>query len=184
MPYWEFRRSKNPATVKETAMSMSDYLHKIREKVGHDLLVLPSAAVALFDGQSRLLLGRHSDRQRWVLPGGLVEPGELPADAALREVWEETGLRVELTGILGVFGGPDLVVDYANGDKASYVATVFRGRVIGGELRPDGAEILEIRYFSAPDIANVTTPKWISAALPALFTDAARTIFQPPSWTI
>src|SRR2546422_8506253 len=161
-------------------MSMSDYLHQLREKVGHDLLVLPSAAVALFDGQSRLLLGRHSDRQRWVLPGGLVEPGELPADAALREVWEETGLRVELTGILGVFGGPDLVVDYTNGDKASYVATVFRGRVIGGGIPPGGGGKLEVRYFLAPHISNLATPKMIKAALPALFAAARRTGFPPP----
>jgi len=42
-------------------MTMSDYLRQVREKVGHDLLVLPSAAVALFDEQSRLLLGRHAD---------------------------------------------------------------------------------------------------------------------------
>ncbi|HYR86572.1 MAG TPA: NUDIX domain-containing protein [Terriglobia bacterium] len=163
-------------------MTMSDYLRQVREKVGHDLLVLPSAAVALFDEQSLLLLGRHADGQRWVLPGGLVEPKELPADAAIREVWEETGLRVELTGILGVFGGPDLVVDYNNGDRASYVATVFRGRVIGGKLRPDGAEIMELRYFSAREIVGLKTSKWISTALPVLFANTNESVFQPPTW--
>jgi 8-oxo-dGTP pyrophosphatase MutT (NUDIX family) len=163
-------------------MPISDYLQQLRQKVGHDLLLLPSAAVTLFDDQSRLLLGKHSDRNLWVLPGGLVEPGEIPGDAAVREVWEETGLRVELTGIFGVFGGPDLVIDYANGDKASYVATVFRGRAIGGELRADGNEILELRYFSAREMVNVTTSKWITAAMPALFADTDEVVFQPATW--
>src|SRR5256885_17168514 len=98
-------------------MPMSEHLLRIREKVGHDLLILPSAAVAILDDQGRILLGLHSDRSLWVMHGGLIEPGEVPADGAVREVWEETGLTVDLTGVLGVFGGEKLVVHYSNGDR-------------------------------------------------------------------
>jgi 8-oxo-dGTP pyrophosphatase MutT (NUDIX family) len=167
---------------KETIMPISDYLRQVRDKVGHELLLLPSAAVAVVDESKRLLLGLHSDRNIWVLPGGLVEPGELPADAALRETWEETGLQVELTGVLGVYGGPDLLVHYANGDRASYVATVFRGRVTGGEARPDGTEILDLRYFSAEELHRAPHSKWIDGARAHLFDDLASTHFQSPSW--
>src|SRR5262245_9937365 len=128
-------------------MPISDHLKKVRDKVGHDLLVLPSAAVAVQDPYGKVLFGLHSDKRIWVVPGGLIEPGELPADAAVRETWEETGLIVEVTGILGVYGGPDLIIHYANGDVASYVGTIFRGQVVGGELRPDQYEILDVRYF-------------------------------------
>src|SRR5689334_1420003 len=129
-------------------MPISDYLKALRSKIGHDLLVLPSAAVVIPDSAGRVLFGLHSDKNLWVTPGGLIEPGELPSDAAVRETWEETGLIVELTGLLGVFGGSDLVIHYPNGDVASYIGTIFRGRVIGGELRPDMAEILDVRFLS------------------------------------
>src|SRR5262245_29248036 len=53
-------------------MPLTGYLRELRKKVGHDLLVLPSAAVAVRDEQGRVLMGLHSDRKIWVLPGGLI----------------------------------------------------------------------------------------------------------------
>ncbi|MBI2149228.1 MAG: NUDIX domain-containing protein [Acidobacteria bacterium] len=163
-------------------MPMSDYLRQLREKVGHDLLVLPSAAVAVRDAQGRLLVCLHADKNIWVAPGGLIEPGEHPADAAVRETWEETGFTVELTGILGVFGGPDLIIDYPNGDMASYIGTIFRGRVTGGTLRPDGQEILEVRYLTEAELLEVPHSKWMNAAMPILFDSNAAPHFRPSTW--
>ena len=164
-------------------MPMSDYLHQLRQKVGNELLVLPSAAVVVHDERTRLLVCKHADKNIWVTPGGLVEPGEHPADAAVRETWEETGLLVELTGVFGVFGGPDLIIDYPNGDKAAYIGTIFRGRIVGGEIRPDGDEILEVKYVSSEDLLRVPHSKWMDAAMPALFTPNGAPHFKPATWT-
>lgn len=163
-------------------MPLTGYLRELRKKVGHDLLVLPSAAVAIHDDEGRVLMGLHSDRRVWVLPGGLIEPMETPADGAVREAWEETGLMVELTGILGVYGGDTLVVDYANGDRASYVGTIFRGRIVGGEPRPDGQEILELRYFSRAEMMQVSHARWLDVAVDAVFSGDGRADFQPATW--
>lgn len=163
-------------------MPMSDYLQQLRRKVGHDLLVLPSAAVAVHDSAGRILVCLHADKKIWVVPGGLVEPAEHPADAAVREAWEETGLVVELTGILGVYGGPDLVIDYPNGDIASYVGTIFRGRVVGGQLRPDGHEILDVGYFTREELVAAPHSKWMDMAMEVLFAANAPPHFKPATW--
>jgi 8-oxo-dGTP pyrophosphatase MutT (NUDIX family) len=163
-------------------MPMSEYMKEIRKKVGHDLLILPSAAVVIHDDRMRLLLCLHHDKNIWVAPGGLIEPGEQPADAAVRETWEETGLFVELTGILGVYGGSDLVIDYPNGDRAAYIGTIFRGRVVSGTIRPDGVETLDVRYFTREELADVPRARWLDTAMLALFSDRIQPHFVPASW--
>jgi 8-oxo-dGTP pyrophosphatase MutT (NUDIX family) len=75
-------------------MPISEYLKKLREKVGHDLVVLPAVSVSIVDNKCRLLLGKDAETSYWVLPGGAVDPHERPADAAVRECLEETGLLV------------------------------------------------------------------------------------------
>jgi 8-oxo-dGTP pyrophosphatase MutT (NUDIX family) len=161
---------------------MSYYLLQLRAKAGHDLLLLPSAAVIVHDDETRLLLCLHNDKRIWVAPGGLIEPGEQPGDAAVRETWEETGLLVELTGLFGAYGGPDLIIDYPNGDKAAYIATVFRGRVIGGSLRADGEETLDVRYFTREEFDRIPHSRWLDAAAPSLFQRDAPAHYVSSAW--
>lgn len=163
-------------------MSMSDYIRGLRRKIGHDLLLQPSASVAMLDENGRVLLCRHSETNNWVLPGGFVEPLEQPADAALREVWEETGLVVRLTGLVGVFGGPDYVVKYRNGDQANFIAILFKGEVTGGERHADGEEILELRYCAKADIQNLPHAPRLDEMLAGVFDPAETARFRPPAW--
>jgi len=100
----------------------------------------------------------------------------------VREVWEETGLLIELTSVFGVFGGMDFVVTYANGDRVAYVATIFRGEITGGKMQSDGDEITELRFFSRDEISAVPHSKWLDRVLGPLFDLAAPTQFQRPSW--
>ena len=81
------------------------YVAELRALVGSRPILLPSVSV-LVRRDNRCLFGRHRDSGRWVPPGGTCEPGETPAETGAREVWEETGLEVRPTRLLGVFGGP------------------------------------------------------------------------------
>jgi ADP-ribose pyrophosphatase YjhB (NUDIX family) len=129
-------------------MAVSDYVRRLRERIGTELLLLPSVSVLLQDTEGRLLLVRHADSGLWGLIGGAVEVDERPAEAAVRETEEETGLLVELTRLVTVLGGPRFRVSYANGDEAAYVTIVYEARVAGGVERIDGDEIAELEWFA------------------------------------
>ena len=133
-------------------MGVTGYLARLRECVGHDLLLVPAAAGCIRDEEGRILLLRRSDGDNlWGLPGGGIELGERAADAVVREVREETGLEVEPVALIGVYSNPEHIITYPNGDQVQPVIIFFECRVVGGELRPDMEEILEGRYFGPDD---------------------------------
>src|SRR5690242_4777884 len=127
-------------------MPMSDYIRQLRSMIGTTVLEVPTVSVLTFDERDRVLLVRHVEGDDWTTPGGMIEPYELPADAAVRETWEETGLVVELTRLVGVFGGELCSSAYANGDRLAWVASVFAAKPIRGTLQPDGEETLDVRW--------------------------------------
>jgi ADP-ribose pyrophosphatase YjhB (NUDIX family) len=134
-------------------MGMSAYVRRLREKIGHDFMLMPSVAALVRDDDGRILLVRHVEG-RWQLPGGAVDPGERPEDAVRREAREEAGVELEPGEVLGVFGGPEYRVTYANGDDAGWVVTVYAGRIVGGTPAPgDPDEIQEVGWFAPAEIA-------------------------------
>lgn len=130
----------------DDARPTGEYITWLRRRVGTALIVLPSVSAVVCDADGGLLLQLHAETGAWGLPGGMVEPEEDPEAAVVREVREETGLEIEVIALLGVYGGPDSTVEYRNGDRTSYVRTSYAARVVGGALRPDERESLELRW--------------------------------------
>jgi 8-oxo-dGTP pyrophosphatase MutT (NUDIX family) len=162
---------------------MPEYVLRLRERVGgEELLQIPSVAIALRDASGRVLLARHSEGGVWLLPGGAIEPAEVPADAAVREMFEETGLLVTPTALVGVFGGPEFVVEYRNGHRTSYVMAVFEAEPDSGEAHPDGSEVLEVRYVSEPEAASLPTARWVPEVLRAVFHRGTTRAFRRREW--
>ena len=164
-------------------MAISEYLAGLRAKVGNDLLLLPSVAAIVFDPERRMLLVQQAEDGLWVAPGGGIDPGETPADAVVREMYEETGLLVEPVDLIGVYSGPDCLVTYANGHQVIYVMSLFECRVVGGEVRPDGYETAAIRYFAEDELRSVSLTRWATRVLPELFRRSHRAYFSAPSCT-
>ncbi|GIE98788.1 NUDIX hydrolase [Paractinoplanes rishiriensis] len=130
-------------------MAVSPYVSTLRAHIGRDLLLLPGAGAVVRDGAGRILLLRRGDDGRWALPAGMIEPGEQPADAIVREIYEETGVVAEVERLAGV--GKHVSV-YPNGDHCEYLVVWFRCRAVGGEARPDGEESLEVAWFAPGDL--------------------------------
>ncbi|HET7568921.1 MAG TPA: NUDIX domain-containing protein [Gaiellaceae bacterium] len=126
---------------------MSDYVRRLRERVGTDLLFWPSAACLVREGDRVLLV--RTGHGHWTLPAGAVDPGETPAQAAIRETREEASIDVEVTDLLGVFGGyPHFRLTYPNGDEVAWVTSLFAARIVGGAPAPDGDETVETRWVT------------------------------------
>jgi 8-oxo-dGTP pyrophosphatase MutT (NUDIX family) len=131
---------------------MSDYIRRLREKIGRDFLFMPSVAALIRDDDGRILLVQHVEG-RWQLPGGAVDPGERPAAAMQRECLEEAGITVEPIRIAGVFGGPEYRITYANGDETGWVITVFEARITVGDPSPSDDETQAVGWFRPEEIA-------------------------------
>ncbi len=136
-------------------MAISPYLRSLRERIGHDLVLLPSVTALVWDADGRLLLMREAQTRRWQTIGGMVDPDESPRDAVRREAREETGFDVRIVRLRAALGGPGYRVDYPNGDRCAYVASVFDVEIAGGEHDPDPDEVHELAWFAPDEIASL-----------------------------
>jgi ADP-ribose pyrophosphatase YjhB (NUDIX family) len=111
-------------------------------------------SAAIFDERGRILLTRRTDNGQWCLPGGRMESGESAAEACEREVFEETGLNVRVTRLVGVYSHPDQLVVYPDGNKAHIVALHFEAEVISGEPGLSD-ETTDFGYFTLEELEGL-----------------------------
>jgi len=125
------------------------------ERVSRDGNLRLGCSAAIFDQhREKLLLTRRTDNGQWCLPGGAIEAGESVSEACEREVWEETGLRVHVTRLTGVYSDPHKLVVYPDGHKAHIVALSFEAEITGGTPGVSN-ETTEWGYFSLEEMSNM-----------------------------
>jgi 8-oxo-dGTP pyrophosphatase MutT (NUDIX family) len=131
--------------------------------------VVPSVFVAVRGHYGRLLLVRRCDSGMWELPGGRVDVGETALEAAVRETAEESGVQVVVTGLVGMFTDPGLVVRAVDGEVRQQFVVIFRARSIGGVPRPDLKETRDAAWVALADLAALPIEPqvrgWIDHAL-------------------
>jgi ADP-ribose pyrophosphatase YjhB (NUDIX family) len=104
------------------------------------------------DDEGRLLMIHKIDNNYWALPAGGMDLGESIADAAIREVAEETGLQVEITGLVGIYTNPGHVMAYDDGEVRQEFSVCFHARPRGGELREDGTETKAAKWLDVSEL--------------------------------
>ncbi|MEU2793688.1 NUDIX domain-containing protein [Streptomyces sp. NPDC007100] len=127
-------------------MATPDFIRDIRAGIGHQLLWLPGVSAVVFDDRGRVLLGRRADNGMWSIIGGIPEPGEQPAQTAVREVFEETAVHVVPERVILVEALQR--VRYPNGDECQFMDVSLRCRAVGGEAAVNDDESLEVGWFA------------------------------------
>jgi 8-oxo-dGTP diphosphatase len=107
---------------------------------------VPTVDVIIEAGDRIVLIRRKHPPPGWAIPGGFIDAGEKAQDAAVREALEETGLRVTLTGLLGVYSDP------ARDPRRHTISTVYIGKAEGTPSGGDDAA--EARLFSESDLPS------------------------------
>jgi ADP-ribose pyrophosphatase YjhB (NUDIX family) len=124
-----------------------------------DIRLSVSAVVWRDSGARELLLMRRSDNGHWGLPGGYVEKGESVTDAVAREVLEETGVRIAVERLVGVYSDPSYqVIDYGPGRRVHAVNLCFAGRAVGQGAATTPDETLEFGYFAPASLPSPFVP--------------------------
>ena len=105
------------------------------EGIGHRPLQMVACGVFLFDERGRVLLEQRTDDGTWCVPGGSMELGETPEEAARRECLEETGLLVKDLQLYNVQSGEKCHFTYPNGDEVYAVDINFICKSFEGTLK-------------------------------------------------
>jgi 8-oxo-dGTP pyrophosphatase MutT (NUDIX family) len=125
-------------------------LWRVRQEVGHELVLWPGATVLVEDGEGRVLLGLRRDNGAWAMPGGGAEEGGSFARTALDELREEVGLEADAADLIPfacVSEAADHLIRYPNGDLTHYFGIWFALRRWRGDPTADGDELVELRWF-------------------------------------
>jgi 8-oxo-dGTP pyrophosphatase MutT (NUDIX family) len=125
-------------------MPIPQFIVDLRRQIGPAPLWLPGVTAVVIRG-AQVLLVKRSDNGAWTPVTGIVEPGENPADCAVREVLEETGVHATARRLAWVHVTRPVV--YPNGDHAQYLDHVFRMDWVADEPFPADDESVAARWF-------------------------------------
>lgn len=140
-------------------MGRTDFFHDERAPKPNSLV--PAAGVLAVDDEGRLLLQRRRDTGQWAIPMGRMELGETPSQCAIRETLEETGVQVEITGMLGIYSDPGYIVAYDDhtdptrfGEvRQEFEITLIGQPVAGAPTENDEADA--VRWFEPGELGGL-----------------------------
>jgi ADP-ribose pyrophosphatase YjhB (NUDIX family) len=134
-------------------MARVDYLNDPNAPKANSIAVAVSAFIQ--DDEGRILMIRRTDNDLYSIPGGQLEIGETLAQAAVREVREETGIECEVTGVIGLYSNPNHLIAYDDGEVRQEFSICFRATPAGGKVRTS-SESKEVMWVTPGDIDKLS----------------------------
>lgn len=98
--------------------------------------ICPAVAVAILN-ESKILMLKRKDSNKWTMPGGTLEFGESMIDCAVRETKEESGYEIRITDIIGTYTDPNIKVEYSDGEVRQEFTIVYKGEIVSGKIKLD-----------------------------------------------
>lgn len=129
-----------------------DYYHDPAAPKANSLI--PGGSAIVTDQHGRVLMQRRTDSGNWSLPGGTMDIGETLQQCVIREVKEETGLDIEITGLLGIYTDPHHVIAYTDGEVRQQFNITYLGRAVSGTITVSD-ESTEVRYIDPTDFDHI-----------------------------
>ncbi|MBI5301419.1 MAG: NUDIX domain-containing protein [Chloroflexi bacterium] len=128
------------------------YAQWIRQSIGRQKFIISGTAALIRDDRGHVLLQKRRDNSLWGFPGGAIELGESATDAVRRETCEEMGLDVEPQRLIGIYTASEFDKTYPNGDQVQMFISFFECQVVGGAIRMQADEVLDVGWFDLDDL--------------------------------
>jgi ADP-ribose pyrophosphatase YjhB (NUDIX family) len=141
--------------------------------------VTPKSAIGavVYDDQQRIHLVQRADSGVWLYPTGWADVGYSPAEVAVKEVREETGIECVPEGVVAVLDGMRMGMT-----RIPLYSTVFLCRATGGDLKAHPLETRDVGWFAEDELPEWTigVQQWGSHAFAAIRGEALPVLFDPP----
>jgi 8-oxo-dGTP pyrophosphatase MutT (NUDIX family) len=134
-------------------MARRDYLDDLNAPKANS--IVPSATAIVLNEAGELLMVRKTDNKLWALPGGGMDPGESISQTVVRETKEETGMDVEVTGVVGIYTNPGHVIAYDDGEVRQQMSICFTTNLLGGTIGTS-SETSEVEFVPVERLDELT----------------------------
>ncbi|MEV0678075.1 NUDIX domain-containing protein [Actinosynnema sp. NPDC050436] len=114
-------------------MARVDYFHDPNAPKANSLR--PAVSAFVQNDEGRILMIRRVDNDKYAIPGGQQEVGETLTQTAVREVYEETGVNIEIIGLIGLYSNPAHVIAYDDGEVRQEFSICFRAHPLSNNVR-------------------------------------------------
>jgi ADP-ribose pyrophosphatase YjhB (NUDIX family) len=169
------------AIASDQELDAEHYVEEWMRLVGQGVAgyVTPKSAIGavVHDDAGRILLVQRADSGIWLYPTGWADVGYSPAEVAVKEVLEETGIHCRPKGVIAVLDGMRMGLTHI-----PLYSTVFLCEAIGGELVPHPLETRDVGWFAEGELPAMTVgvSQWGAHAFAAIRGESSEVLFDTP----